>query len=174
MAGDPFNYGEEWAEIEGFPRYLISTEGRVFNKQTNREMRSSLNNYGHPKISLLTDNGRHTRSVAFLVARTFLEPPHELCDRIIYLNGDLSDFRAENLAWRPRWFGWKYSRQLKLQQPAYYRNLPVTNTMTGAEYENIVEAGMAEGLLFEQIWHSTYSGSPVYPYGSTWEVTDRV
>lgn len=174
MPGDPFNYEEEWSEIEGFPRYLISTEGRVFNKQTNRDMRVSLSNYGHPKISLLTDNGRYTRSVPFLVASAFLEPPNDLCDRVIHLNGDFEDYRAENLAWRPRWFVWKYTHQLKAVQPAYYRNLPVTNLKTGVTYENIVEAGMAEGLLFEQIWHSTYSGDPVYPYGSVWEVVERV
>lgn len=169
-SGDPFNYGEEWADIEGFPRYMVSTEGRIFNKISNRNMRSSSTNYGHPKISLLTDNGRHTRSVAFIVAKAFLDKPNILCDRVIYLNGDLTDFRAENLAWRPRWFGWKYSRQLKTQQPAYYRNLPVVNVSTGVRYENITEAGMSEGLLFDQIWHSTYTNNPVFPNGTVWAV----
>lgn len=170
--GDPFNYGEEWAEIEGFPRYMISTEGRIFNKATNRYLRSSANNYGHPKISLLTDTGRHTRSVAFIVAKAFLRQPNIMCDRIIYLNGDLTDFRAENLAWRPRWFGWKYSRQLKLEQPAYYRNLSVVNMSTNIRYENIIEAGMSEGLLYEQIWHSTYTQMPVFPNGTVWVVEE--
>lgn len=170
----PDHSEEEWVEIEGFPRYMISSEGRIYNRITNRYMSSSINNYGHPKISLLAENGRHTRSVAFLVAKAFLKKMNPLCDRIIYLNGDLTDVRAANLAWRPRWFGWKYSRQLKTHQPAYYRNLPVVNLETGSEYPNIVEAGMAEGLLYDQIWRSTYSGEPVFPTGSTWEVEERV
>jgi hypothetical protein len=173
--GDVFNYGEEWAEIEGFPRYLVSTEGRIFNQANNRMMKFSPNNYGHPKISLLNERGqRYTRSVAFLVAKAFVEAPNTLCDRIIYLDGDLENVRAENLAWRPRWFGWKYSRQLKIDQPVYYKNLPVKNKVTNLEYENIVLAGTMEGLLFDHIWHSTYAGSPVFPDGSVWEIEHRV
>lgn len=173
--GDIFNYGEEWSEIEGFPRYLVSTEGRIYNQANNRYMKFSPNNYGHPKISLLTEHGyRYTRSVAFLVAKHFVESPNELCDRIIYLDGNLENVRARNLAWRPRWFGWKYSRQMKIQQPAHYRNLPVVNLETNVEYENIIEAGLAEGLLFDQIWHSTYSNDPVFPTGSVWKIEHRV
>ena len=166
---------EEWEDIDFFSRYQISSKGRVLNVATNSLMRTSLNNFGHPKISLLDDRGqRHTRSVAMLVAEAFVEPPNTLCDRIIWLNGDLSDVRAENLVWRPRWFCWKYSRQLKLEAPHYCRNLRVVNLNTDREYENIVEAAMSEGLLYEQIWHSTYSGKPVFPHGSIWAINERV
>lgn len=175
MNGDVFNYGERWEDIEGFPRYQVSTEGRIYNKATGHFMRYSPNNYGHPKISLLTETGaRYTRSVAFLVARAFLIKPNHLCDRIIYLNGDLEDIRAENLAWRPRGFGWRYSRQFKIPQPTYYKNLPVVNLDTQIEYDNIIEAGRAEGLLFDHIWRSTYSGDPVFPTGSVWKIEERV
>lgn len=170
MTNDPFRDGEEWAEINGFPRYMISTEGRIYNKGTNRYMSSSLNNYDHPKISLLNIDGRHTRSVAMLVAKAFLKKPNNMCDHIIYLNGEHNDCRSDNLAWRPRWFAWKYARQLKLPQPAYYRNLSVINVSTSTTYDNVVEAGSIEGLLFEQIWHSTFTGSPVFPSGTIWEV----
>ena len=166
---------KEWKAIEGFPRYQISSDGEIYNTATNRLMRPSVNNYGHPKISLMTESGgRHDRSVAMLVAKAFLDKPNPACDRIIYLNGDLSDYRSENLAWRPRWFGWKYSRQLKVPQPAWYRNLPVVNLATNVRYENIVEAGTKEGLLFEQIWHSTYSKGPVFPTGSHWIVEENL
>lgn len=166
---------EEWKDIDGFPRYQVSSEGRIYNKATNRYMSPSTNQYGHLKISLMTESGgRHDRSVVTLVARAFIEKPNPACDRVICLNGDLSDARSENLAWRPRWFGWKYSHQLKTQQPAWHRNLAVINQETNEVYENIVEAGMAEGLLFEQIWHSTYSGGPVYPTGHHWSVVENL
>jgi hypothetical protein len=175
MAGDPLNYGEEWVEIEGFPRYMISTEGRIFNKTTNRYMKWSKNNYGHSKISLLTETGgRHDRSVSHLVAKHCVKKPNADCDRVIHLNGDHGDCRSENLAWRPRWFAWKYSHQLKVPQPAYYKNLPVINLSDNKRYENIIEAGKDEGLLFEHIWHATYTGFSVYPTGSRWEVEKRV
>lgn len=171
MKVEPLNDTEEWSDLREFPRYMVSSEGRVYNKNTGRYMRISPNNYGHPKISLLTEHGtRETRSVAMLVAQAFIKKPNILCDRLIYLNGDLSDYRAVNLAWRPRGFGWQYSRQVRAEQPAYYRNLSVINTTTGVRYKNIVEAGMAEGLLFDHIWHSTYTGNPIFPNGSVWVV----
>ncbi len=166
---------EQWKEIEGFPRYQVSSEGRIYNKATNRYMATSTNQYGAPKISLMTESGgRHDRSVATLIANAFVEKEHPLCDRVLFLNGDRSDLRAENLAWRPRWFVWKYTHQLNVPQPAWHRNLPVVNQDTGARYENIIEAGKAEGLLFEQIWHSTYSGGPVYPTGHHWVVDENL
>lgn len=167
-----FTDEEQWLEIEEFPRYMISSEGRVFNTVTNRHMSVSATNYGHPKISLLNETGRHTRSVGLLVAIAFVPPPNLLCDRIIYLDGDLLNFSATNLAWRPRWFAWKYSRQLSKPSPAYYRNLRVVNLNTGIRYNNIEQAGMSEGLLFEQIWHSTYTGDPIFPDGSIWAVEE--
>lgn len=171
MQTDRLTETEEWADLQEFPRYMISTEGRVYNKLTGRHMRVSPTNYGHPKISLITEHGtRETRSVALLVAQVFIVKPNVLCDRLIYLNGDLSDYRASNLAWRPRGFGWQYSRQIKADQPAYYKTLPVINTITNVRYKNIVEAGMAEGLLFTHIWHSTYTGNPTFPNGSIWVV----
>lgn len=171
MRVEPLNDTEQWEDLREFPRYMISSEGRVYNKNTGRYMRVSPNNYGHPKISLLTEHGtRETRSVAMLVAVAFVQKPNIRCDRLIYLNGDLSDYRASNLAWRPRGFGWQYSRQIRAEQPAYFRNLPVINTTTNVRYNNIVEAGMSEGLLFEHIWHSTYTGNPIFPNGSVWVV----
>lgn len=166
---------EEWVQIEGFPRYRISTEGRIYNEAAEKLMKTSVNNFGDPKISLLTETGpRQTRSVAMLVARAFVEQPNILCNRIIHLNGDRTDCRADNIAWRPRWFAWKYTRQLKTDQPAYYRNLSVANVSMERVYKNIVEAGKAEGMLYELIWHSTYSGDPTFPYGHVWVVNERV
>lgn len=175
MSGDVYNYGEIWEEVPGFPRYQVSTEGRIYNAATKRFMKLSPNNFGHPKISLLTDYGqRYTRSVAFIVAKVFIEPPNELCDRIIHLNGDLEDVRSENLAWRPRWFGWRYARQMKVEQPEYYKNQPVVNLETNMEYENVIEAGLSEGLLFDNIYHAAQHGNSVFPTGSVWAFEQRV
>lgn len=166
---------EVWAELREFPRYEISSHGNIFNSMTNREMRVSENNYGHLKISLFDVDGyRRTKSVGTLVAETFVEKPNILCDSVIFLNGDHHDCRADNLAWRPRWFAWQYTKQLQNETPHYYRNLKVINVLDEIEYANILEAATTEGLLFEHIWHSTYTGNPVYPNGSVWAVAERV
>ncbi len=116
-------YDEVWRNIPNYPDYLISSYGCVYNRRTKQEMRVSKTNHGHAKISLMSGESRHTLSVARLVAQAFVRPPNPMCDEVILLNGDLSDVSETNLAWRPRWFAWKYTRQLRTDIPVYYTNL---------------------------------------------------
>lgn len=167
---------EIWKQIEEFPNYEVSNFGNIYNIKTDMIMRTSKTLWGHTKITLTSEwgNARFTRSVALLVAEAFIDPPNFMCDQVIVLNGDFSNMAASNLAWRPRWFAWKYTRQLKTRQPIQYENLQVRNVITGEVYNSIVDAGVAEGLLFDNIWRSTYTGEPVYPVGSVFEVIKRV
>lgn len=166
---------EQWATIKEFPRYEISDQGRVFNTLGRHEMSVSYTNHGHAKITLCDDYGqRFTRSVGMLVADAFVEAPSLLCDQLIVLDGDLTNIRASNLAWRPRGFAWQYAHQLKKQHPIYYHNLRVRNVVTYEDYKNIIEAGMTEGLLFDDIWRSTYTGARIFPHGSVFVVSERV
>ena len=163
-----------WEDIPEFPNYEISNWGLVYNKRRNSVMRSSLNTHGHVKISLVNWSGRHTRSVALLVAEAFVISPDPLCDTVVLLDGVLTNVMAENIAWRPKWYAWKYVRQLKTPQPIHYRNLAVVNVVTGDRYSSIIEAGMKEGLLFSDIWRSTYSGSLTYPNHCAFIIDERV
>lgn len=169
---------EEWKRIWEFPQYSISNYGRVRHEHTGRIMANSRTTHGHIKISLLdrATRVRYTRSVALLVAQNFIEVPDLLSDAVIELDGDLSNVVAWNLAWRPKWFAWKYMHQLKCQQPMEFHNLRVQNVTHGFVYRSIVEAGMSEGLLFDDIWRSvcTPEGVRIYPHRCTYRVIDRV
>lgn len=166
---------EEWRSILEFTNYDISNLGNVWNRKLDRKMSVSCTNHGHAKITLTDFDGkRYTRSVALLVAEAFVDAPNLLCDTVMLLDGDLTNVRADNLAWRPQWFAWKYTRQLKQQQPRHYNNLAVMNTHDEIVYDSIMHAAKAEGLLAQDIWESTYRGKPVFPYGSVFEIVDRV
>lgn len=166
---------ERWRTILEFPTYEISNYGNIYNLKFRIMMRTSRNNYGHGKITLTDyDGSRHTRSLAILVADAFVLAPNYMCDHLIFLDGDLTNVNANNLAWRPRGFAWKYMHQLKIPQPNHYHNLPVFNLVTEREYSSIIEAGMSEGLLFDDIWVSTYKGIELFPNGSIFEVIKRV
>ena len=163
---------EEWSVIPEFPNYLISPSGEIFNRKYDMFMRSRPNNFGHFKIALTDDKTgeRYDRSVVKLVAEAFVDRPDELCNQIVVLDGNFANVHASNLMWRPKAFAWKYTRQLKQQQPLPYRNLRVRNIDTNARYPSIVDCGMTEGLLFKEIWRSTYEGTQVYPYGHKYEI----
>jgi hypothetical protein len=166
---------ERWRTIHEFPRYEISNRGNIFNTFTRRMMRTSHSTFGHIKITLTDYDGiRHTRSVALIVAQMFVAPPNFMSDYLMILDGDLSNVDADNLAWRPRWFAWKYTRQLRTPQPMHYQNLAVRNIDTEIEYDSIIDAGINEGLLFNDIWQSTYTGVDTYPHGSKFEIIERV
>src|SRR5688500_4813032 len=99
-----------WATIKEFPIYEISDSGEIYNTRTRQYMRTSKTTFGHTKITLTDfDGSRHTRSVALLVAEVFVRPPNFMCDTLIVLDGDFSNLRASNLAWRPDGFAWKYT-----------------------------------------------------------------
>lgn len=166
---------EQWKIILEFPDYQISNKGRVWNEKLGLMMSTTPNNYGHVRISLTkSPRDRYTRSVAQMVAEAFVEPPNLLCDCVVVLDGDLTNLVAENLVWRSESFAWKYTHQLKTPQPLHYRNLSVMNLNTRIEYGSVIETGMTEGLLFDDIWRSTYNHDPIYPYGHVFEVTERV
>jgi hypothetical protein len=174
---------EVWAPIPGFPNYNISNLGNVYNIRENRIMRTSKNNWGYLKITLQTmvpdENGelvkqRFTRSVALMVAEAFVESPNWLCDKVIVLDGNLENVAATNLAWRPRWYAYLYFQQSRKVQPVHYHNLAVQNVTTGYCYNNIIEAGMAEGLLYNDIWDSTYQAKKLFPYGHIFKIIERV
>lgn len=163
---------EVWKEINEFPNYQISNFGRIYNLTRDTIMSPSFTPFGHMKITLKSpwDHSRHTRGVALLVAEAFLEKPNLLCDHVMVLDGNFANVVATNLMWRPQWLCWRYTRQLKVRQPNHYHNLPCLNVSTGAMYENVIEAGMTEGLLFADIWRSTYSGVALFPNGSIFEI----
>lgn len=164
-----------WRTISEFPRYEISNKGEIYNTHYRQMMRTSLSNHGHVKITLTDERGkRHTRSVALLVAATFVPAPNYLCDYLIVLDGNLERVEASNLAWRPRGFAWEYTHQLKVRQPLHFRNLAVRDLVNNFDYDSIVSAGIEEGLLFKDIWRSTYTQTEVFPSGAVFEVTERV
>ncbi len=168
---------ELWAVIPNFEDYRVSNLGRIYNERLNMNMRPSCSNFGHLKITLVSsiDGLRYTRSVAFLVATLFLEPPRDSRnDHVVLLDGNLANVSVDNMMWRPRHFAWRYAKQFKSPIPAFYQNLIVCDVTTGVVYQSIMDAGMTLGLIFKEIWESTYTGRKIYPYGSIFQVVSRV
>jgi hypothetical protein len=151
---------EMWRTIQKFPAYAVSNYGRIINQHTDEVIRPSLHSDGYLKVNLRAGGLTHTRSCALLTAFEWCEVPAPHADAVVVLNGILSDLRAHNLVWRDRGFGWQYARQLKEPWPIHWLNLPVISQGSGVGYANVITAGTEYGLLFHEIWESTYTGKP--------------
>lgn len=98
-----------------------------------------------------------------LVASIFLEEAPHNFDTPINLNGDRSDNRAENLAWRPRWFAIRYNQQFK--RPAYTFNYPIVLIDHFEIFERPRDAAIKYGLLEADIVADIQNQRGVWPFG---------
>ena len=99
----PQENGEEWAEIDGFDgRYLISSHGRVFSTRPSTHTPKILKplgaKYTYDKVVLVSDRPRHYL-IHQLVAEHFCDGRDESHDKIVHLDGNIKNNRADNLAW---------------------------------------------------------------------------
>lgn len=137
---------EEWELIPDFPDYSVNRLGQVCRNTSGRILANKVNQYGVVYVGLMRNNKQHQRSVALLVATTFIPRPFGPMDTPINKNGDRWDNRVENLVWRPRWYAVLYNRQFR--KP--YDNpiaLPIVDLETGEQYDNSWECAVQNGLL---------------------------
>lgn len=97
-----------------------------------------------------------------MVAKAFIEKPYPQFDTPINLNGDRTDCRVENLAWRPRWFAIKYNQQFLTEHAPMITN-KIRNTKTGVISQNSWECSIRYGLLELDLYVSIYNRTYVWP-----------
>jgi len=153
---------EEWRKTKGFDYYSVSTEGRVRNDFRRRMVKTSITRDGTAKVNLYQDGYCYTRSVKNLVATAWLPRRGDPFDTVMCLDLDQSNARLSNLVWRPRWFAWKYSNQIK-EIELYITSGQVVERKTGIVYDNIVHASLANGLLFYEVGLALTNNLPVFP-----------
>jgi len=152
----------EWATIPEFPDYLISNEGDVVNKNSGRWLHLSETAEGVIKVGLVVGGKQYTRSVKVLVAESFVPGRDDVFDTPIHLNGDRRNNRADNLAWRPRWFAWEYARQFS-NVTDNERLGPIRNLDDDERYFDVLECATLNGLLFKDIRQGITMQESVFP-----------
>lgn len=161
---------EEWRPLTEFTGYLVSDHGRVLNDKTGRVLSLSVNQRTIVIVGMMQRGVQVKRAVSHLVANSFLHPPpNESFDSIINLNGDRFDNFAANLAWRPRWFAFKYHRQFAHRIGV---GIPVLDCESGERYKTIWEAAMDNGLLVHDIAEAVRNKSRVWPTRQRFERTE--
>lgn len=154
---------EEWRTIPTFPKYGVSSYGRIETIKTGYILTATPNQQGHLKVNLMQDGKIYTRSVNQLVAKAFLPPPPRRdFTSIIHLNGDKADCHASNLMWRPRYFAITYHQQFETPT---FRNarFPLVELKTGEKYDSIQDALVRHGLLYKDVLISAHERTYVWP-----------
>ena len=164
---------ERWVDVPEFPDYEVSDHGNVFSKRSNQPLALSWNGRGSVKVNFSQEGVLHTRSVRVLVAEAFVALPTDQYSLsvdldVINIDGNQANNHYQNLAWRPHWFAWKYTRQFHQGGKPEY-NVYLLNTQTGALYNSVMDAGIDDGVLWEYVYQSAIEGRPVYPTGAIYE-----
>lgn len=152
----------EWTTLQDFPDYIISNEGDIVNKNSGRWMHLSETTQGVMKVGLVCGGKQHTRSVKVLVAENFVPGQDEVFDTPIHLDGNRRNNRADNLAWRPRWFAWEYARQFS-NVTDKERIGPIRDLDNDERYFDVLECATLNGLLFKDIRQGITMQEAVFP-----------
>lgn len=102
-----FRANEEWIELAGHPRYLISTHGRIYSTISRKILRPFWVDHGHAASGgswcgqVYVERKGRTITLAYSVLESFLGRPSG--DWVVeYVDGDRGNYRLDNLRWAPR------------------------------------------------------------------------
>ena len=163
---------EEWVSIEGFPGYIVSNYGGVAKEGTTYLLKTNQVTGGAVRVSLLKGQKQHQKSVKVLVAEAFVPGKTQIFDTPVLLDGYPQNLEATNIVWRPRWFAWQYTRQLRLRSPHHNKG-PVYDRTSGEVYSTIFEAAKVNGILVADIWRSIQTGKGTFPTNQKFRFDDR-
>ena len=160
-----------WARIDGFEKYLVSSQGFVKNLRLGRQLSRQVNSGGIHLVSMMKDEGGlTTRSVAKLVADAFL-PTHQNrhFTTVIHKDGRYENCDVDNLAWRSRPFAVRYHRRFR---PPYFRKMfdkEIVCIETGDIFHSVSEAAIFGGVFEDELMNhcNLEGGDTCFPSGLT-------
>lgn len=101
---------ERWKPIKGFPRYYISSFGRIWSdKQNRRYLSSHTDNCGYHHVRLYNNANQYTMLVHRLVAEAFIDNPNGYKE-VNHIDEDKNNNRADNLEWCTRTYNILYGK----------------------------------------------------------------
>jgi len=167
---------DDWVSIKGFPGYSINPLGQVRKDSNGRLIRPRYNQYGVPYVGLMKEwrlgvRQQYTRSLPKLVAQAFLQPPSDIFNTPIQIDGDPSNCRADNIMWRPRWYAVAYKKQFE-ERYDFPIEEPVRAQNDGERFPNSLVAACRYGLLEREVVLSIQNRTPAWPTYQQFELVE--
>ena len=95
-------------EVTGFPKYLIDTNGNIYNKRTNKKLKDRDNGRGYRAVCLYNSEGKMVHKyVHRLVAETFIDNPNNLSE-VNHIDENKANNSVDNLEWCDRKYNNNY------------------------------------------------------------------
>jgi hypothetical protein len=154
--------GAEWRPCAAAPLYEVSSDGRVRHAQTKHVLKTCLDRYGAPKVSLYLKTSSVSQRVASLVAAAFIGPRLAHYG-VRYLDGDKKNVRADNLSYSSKR---RYSRLGESNPHAKFNAAKVaemraTYARGGTSYRKLaVQYGTSPGNVCKIITGQTWRLEP--------------
>lgn len=138
---------DEWVPVERFPGYSVNPLGQVRKDSTGRILTLRLNQFGVPYVGMMRGFKQCNRVLPRLVAKTFIPQPNKMWDTPVNLDGDRTNCRVDNLAWRPLWYAEQYNNQFSKERYEHPIAAPIREADTDEEFPHSLAAGCRYGLL---------------------------
>ena len=144
--------------IKGFENYLITKDGLVVNKKTNRILKMSLQTTGYNQVCLSIKGVSKAFTVHRLVAENHIKNPNNYpC--VNHINGIKTDNRVENLEWITYSDNHKHAFKLGLKKPPMYACKRVLNTENGIIYNSATEVAKLIGMKKQDLFNRLNGGA---------------
>lgn len=140
-------------EIEGYPDYVIYSDGTIFSKKLNRPLRCD-HGEGFYKTFRLNNNGKiKTFKLHRLLAQAFIPNPKNKKE-VNHIDGNKLNNNLSNLEWvtheenmNHAWgLGLLYISSCNIEAASKAKFKPVINIENGIYYESIKEAAKTIGM----------------------------
>ena len=127
----------EWADIDGFTSYSVSSNGDIRNKKSGKILRQHDRGNGYKSVLLYNESGNHRISTHRIVAGAFVPNP-ENRPQINHIDGDKYNNNSDNLEWCSADHNQQHRRNIL---KSGLRS--VVCVETGIQYESIKQAAQS-------------------------------